>query len=86
VSNDEFQHRHTGLDGLAEADIICDEQVDPWHLDGPDDRIKLVVLDLDAGAEGSLDVRHVGGRGGTPADGIQKGIEAVGRINAGGFR
>ena len=37
-----------GLDGLAEAHVVGDQQVDPRHLDGPDHRVELVVLDVDA--------------------------------------
>ena len=83
VPDDEFQGGHPGLDGLAEADIISDKQVDPWHLDGPHHRVKLVVLDVDAGTEGGLDVLHVGGGGGTPAHGVEEGVELVGRVEAG---
>ena len=59
------------------------EQVDPWHLDGPHHRVELVVLDVDARAERRLDVRHVGGGGGPPADGVEEGVEPVGRVEAG---
>ena len=73
-----------GLDGLAEAHVVGDQQVDPWHLDRPDHRVELVVLDVDAGAERRLD-RSVGGRSGTPADGVEEGVELVGRVEAGGL-
>ena len=43
------------LDGLAEADVIGDEQVDPWHLQGTHDRVELVVLDRDAAPERRLE-------------------------------
>ena len=72
-----------GLDGLAQAHVVGDEQVDPRHLDRPHHRVKLVVLDLDAAAERRLDVLHVGGRGGTPADGVEEGVEPVGIVEAG---
>ena len=85
VPDDEFQGHHACLDGLAEAHVVGDQQVDPWHLDGPHHRVKLVVLDVDAGAKGGLDVPHVGGRRGTPADGIEESVKLVGRIEAGGI-
>jgi hypothetical protein len=85
VPDDEFQRRHAGLDGLTQAHVVGDEQVDPWHLDGPHYRVKLVVLNVDAGAEGGLDVLHVGGRGGTPAHGVEEGVQLVGRVEAGRF-
>ena len=72
-----------GLDGLAEAHVVGDEQVDPRHLDGPDHRVELVVLDVDAAAERRLDVLHVGRGGGPPADGVEEGVELVGRVEAG---
>jgi hypothetical protein len=42
-------------------------------------------FDVDAGAEGSLDVLHVGGGGSTPANGVEKGIQLVGRVEAARF-
>src|SRR5258708_4092479 len=42
------------LNGLAQADIIGDQQVCARHLDGPHDRVKLVIFHLDTAAEGSL--------------------------------
>ena len=68
---------------LPKPDVVGDQQVDPWHLDGPDHRVKLVVLDVDARAERGLDVPHVGGGSGPPADGIEEGVEPVGGVEAG---
>ena len=82
VADHQFQHDHAGLDGLAETHVVRDQQVDPRHLDGPDHRVELVVLDFDAAAERRLDVLHVGGRGGAPADGVKEGVEVVGRVEA----
>jgi hypothetical protein len=84
VSDDEFQHGHPGLNGLAEAQVVGDQQVDPGHLDSPHHGIKLVVLDFDTGAEWSLDVLEVSGRGRTPSNGIEEGVESVGGIEARG--
>ena len=83
VPDDEFQADEARLDRLAEAHVVGDQQVDPWHLDGPDHRVKLVVLDVDAGAERRLDVRRRAVADGTPADGIEEGVEPVGRVEAG---
>ena len=55
MADDEFQRDQPGLDGLAEAHVVGDEQVDPRHLDGPHHRVKLVVLDVDAAAERRLE-------------------------------
>ncbi len=84
VPDDEFEGHHPRFDGLAEAHVVGDQQVDPRHLDRPHHRIKLVVLDVDAGAERRLDVPHVSRGRRTPAHGIEKGVELVGRIEAGG--
>ena len=42
--------------GDGKNDFVGDQQIDPRHLDCTDDRIKLVVLDLDAATERSLDI------------------------------
>ncbi len=42
------------LDGLTQAYIIGDQQVGTRHLDGPHDRVKLVIFHLDAAAKRSL--------------------------------
>src|SRR5712692_1178950 len=42
------------LNGLTQADIIGNQQVCARHLDGPHDRVKLVIFHLDTAAEGSL--------------------------------
>ena len=83
VPDDEFEGDHPGLDGLAEAHVVGDQQVDPWHLDRPHHGVKLVVLDVDAGAERCLDVRDVRRGRSAPADGIEKGVKLVGRVEAG---
>ena len=72
----------SGLDRLAEADVVGDQQVDARHLQAAHDRIELVVLDRDAAAERrlqGLDVRI--GRG-APADGIEEGIDSTGSSNS----
>src|SRR5258708_6044276 len=42
------------LNGLAQADIISNQQVGTRHLDGPHDRVKLVIFHLNAAAKGGL--------------------------------
>ena len=78
VADDQFQGDQARLDGLAEAHVVGNQQVDPRHLDGADHRVELVVFDVDARAERRLDVPHVGGGSGPPADGIEEGVEPVG--------
>jgi hypothetical protein len=43
-----------GLDGLAEAHVVRDQERDAGHLDGPDDRVELVVLHLNPRPERCL--------------------------------
>ena len=50
VAQDEFQHHHARFDRLAEAHIVGNQQVDPRHVHGPDHRVELVILDVDAGS------------------------------------
>lgn len=85
VADNEFQRHQARFDGFSEAHIVGDKQVDPGHLDRPDDRVKLVVFDLNPRAERGLDVLHVGGRCRPPADGVQKGVEPLGSVEAGRF-
>ncbi len=85
MPDDKFQPHHARFDSFAKANVVSDQQVDPRHLDRPHYRIKLVVLDFDTAAERRLDVLVVGGGCGTQADGIEKGVELVGRIEVGRF-
>ena len=83
VPDDQFEGDEARLDRLAEPHVVGDQQVDPRHLDGTDHGVELVVLDVDARAERGLDVLEVGGGSGPPADGIEEGVEPVGRVEAG---
>ena len=47
VVNHEFQPHHACFNRFAKSYISGDQQVDPWHLDRPDDRTKLIVFDFD---------------------------------------
>ena len=55
VAEDQFLGDQAGLDGLAETDVVGDQQVDARHLERPDERVELVVLDVDAAAERRLE-------------------------------
>ncbi len=48
--------------------------------------IELVVLDLDAAAKGRLQGAHVGRGDRAPAHGVEKGIQPLGRVEAGRLR
>ena len=71
------------LDGLAEANVVGDQQIDTRHLDGTEDGVELVVFDVDARAEWGLDVSNVGGEVRSPSDGIKEGIKSIGSVEAG---
>ena len=86
VAQDQFLDDQPGLDGLAQAHVVGDEQVDARHLDRAHHRVELVVLDVDAAAERRLQGPHVGGGGRAPAHGVEEGIESSGRIEAGRSR
>ena len=66
-----------GLDGLAQADVVGDEQVDPRQQQGLAQRLKLVGVEPDAGAERRLEQPGVGGRDAVPPEGVQVGGEHV---------
>ncbi len=82
VAQDQFLSDEAGLDRLAEADIVGDQQVDARHLDGAYDRIELVILNSDATTERGLQGAHVGGRDRAPAHGIEEGVQDDGIIEA----
>jgi hypothetical protein len=65
------------LDGLAQADVVGDEQIDPSHVDGAYQRVELEVFDADATAERCLQETSVGIGGGSPAHSIEEGFEGV---------
>src|SRR5262249_12637419 len=83
VADDQLEDDQPGLDGLAQADRVEDAEADPGHLDGPHHGVELVVLDLDAGAEGGLDGADVGGAGRPPPHGVEEGVQAGGRVEPG---
>ena len=70
------------LDGLAQADVVGDEQVHAGHLERAHDRVELVVLDLDAAPERRLEVLLVGRGDRAPANGVEEGIEPARLVEA----
>ena len=86
VTEDQLLNHQTRLDGLAEPDVIGNQQIDPRHGYGPHHRIELVLVHLNAAAEGRLQGLVVGLRDGAPAHGIQEGLQAFGVIEGVGIR
>ena len=76
----------TCLDGLAQTDVVGDEQIDAGHVDGTHQWVELEVLDADATAKRSLQKASVGIGGSTPTNSVEKGFEGVGVILAGDRR
>ena len=64
-----------GLDRLAEADVVGDQQRRARHPQRADERLELVVLDRDAAAERRLQRALVGARDRAPADGVEERVE-----------
>ncbi len=71
-----------GLDGLAEADVIGEQQVRPRGLQGAAQRLKLVGLDVRAAAERGLEGVPVRRGDRAPADGVDEGGERVRVVEA----
>ena len=71
-----------GLDGLAEAGVVGDEEVDARQPERLAQRLHLVGVDLDAGAERRLEEVRVGGRDAVPAQRVQEGGELARRVEA----
>ena len=86
VAQDQLLDDEARLNRLAEAHIIGDEQIGAGHLDGAHDRVKLIVLNGNARAEGRLKGAHIGAGNRTPAHRIHKGVEAARSVEAGGLR
>ena len=65
------------LDGLSQADVVGDEEVDTSHVDCAYQRVELKVLNADAAPERRLQKSSVSICGGAPSHCIQEGFERV---------
>ena len=72
-----------GLDRLAEAHVVGDEELHPGHAERSRHRFELVLLDGDAGPERGLEGLGVGAGDRAPADGVQEGAESLGVVPVG---
>ena len=84
LAQQQFASDQAGLDGLAEARVVGDEQVDARHAQRLAQRLHLVGVDLDAGTEGRLEQVRIGGCDAIPAQRVQKRAELTGRVEAPG--
>jgi hypothetical protein len=80
----QFAGDEPGLDGLAQANVIGDEQVHARQEQRLAQGFDLVGVDANAGAEGGLEEPGIGGRDAVPAQRMQVGGEQPGRIEATG--
>ncbi len=72
----------TGLDGLAEPDVVGDEQVNARQPQRLAERLHLVGVNPDAGPERRLEQVGVGGGDAVPAQRVQERREAAGVVEA----
>jgi hypothetical protein len=56
----QFTHDQARLDRLAETDIIGNQQIDTWQIERLGEREKLVGVEPNAGAKGSLEELSIG--------------------------
>ena len=75
TAQEEFRGDEARLDGLAETDVIRDEEVHTRQLEGFAERLQLIGFDLDACTEGSLEELGIGGSDAVPAEGMEVGAE-----------
>ena len=85
VAQDHFLHTNARLDGLAQTNVVGDQQIDPRHGERPDHRIELVFIHLDAAAEWRLQCSVVGLGDSAPAHGIEEGLQALGMVESVGI-
>ena len=71
-----------GLDRLAQAHVVGEQQVDPRRLDRTGDRLQLVLLDDHTRTQRRLQGLHVRGGHRRPADRVEEGGQALGRVEA----
>jgi hypothetical protein len=82
LAQEHLAEDEAGLDGLAEADVVGDEEAHARHGQGLAQRLELVVLDLDAGAVRGLEEFGRGRGDAAPAQGVQVGGEQLGAVEA----
>jgi len=78
MPNDEFERYHSSFDGLAQTNIIRNQQIDTRHLDCSNHGIELIVFNVDTGAEWRLDIANVCGRRSASSNGIKKSVQFIG--------
>ena len=77
IAKKQLLRDQTGLDRLAQPDVVGDQERNPGHSDRPDERVELIPVDLNTALEGGEVVPGVGVRRRAPTDGVEEGIEAA---------
>ena len=77
VAQHEFLGNEARLDGLAETDIVSDQQTHPRHPQRLDQRQELVVLNVYPGPERGLERPRIGRRNCAPAGRVEERRERV---------
>ena len=80
AAEEEFLGDEAGLDGLAEAGVVGDEQVDAGEAEGLPQGLHLVGVEPDAGAERRLEEIAVGGGDAVPEERPVEGGELPGFV------
>ena len=86
VAEDELLKDEPGFDGLAEPDIVSDQQQRPGHIERSDEGFELVGLQVDARPVRRLEHVLVGVRDRSPSDGPKECVEASGVVPLAGRR
>jgi hypothetical protein len=84
LSEEELVQDESGFDGLAEAHVVGDEEVDAGQGEGLAERFELVGLGDDAGAERGLKQRRIGGGDAAPSERVEVRREALGGVGPAG--
>ncbi|WP_316225049.1 MULTISPECIES: hypothetical protein [unclassified Bradyrhizobium] len=77
AAQQELAHNQAGLDRLAEADIVADQEIHTRQLQSLGERQQLIGFEPDAGAERRLEQLAVGGGRGAPFGRAQIGAQAL---------
>ena len=77
VPEEQLLRHEAGLDRLAEPDVVGDQQVRARHPQGANERLELIVLDLDPAAERRLQRAVVGRRDRPPANRVEERVELL---------
>ena len=84
LSKQQLAGDETRFDGLAEAGVVGDEEVDARHSERLSERLHLVGVNLDARPERRLEEVRIGRGDAVPAQGVQEGAEVAWWVEAPG--